>query len=81
MATTTDFSGTYDYEAEEANHEFDYLFDPENDYTEEELLDRVEKLQAHWLKVLGADSFKDFAAQWNARCNAAGLRLGFYMIG
>ena len=80
MALTTDFSGTYDYEAGEANNEFDYLMEIEADYTIEEMQAKVEKLQIHWLKVLGADGFRDFSAAWNQRCNDAGLSLGYYMI-
>ena len=80
MALTTDFSGTYDYEAGEANQEFDYLMEIEADYTIEEMQEKVERLQVHWLKVLGADGFRDFSAAWNQRCNDAGLSLGYYMI-
>lgn len=80
MAKTTDFSGTYDYEAGEANQEFDYLMEIEADYTIEEMQAKIEKLQVHWLKVLGADGFRDFSEAWNQRCNDAGLSLGYYMI-
>lgn len=80
MALTTDFSGTYDYEAGEANQEFDYLMEIEADYTIEEMQEKVERLQVHWLKVLGADGFRDFSLAWNRRCNDAGLPLGYYMI-
>ncbi len=80
MALTVDYSGTYDYEAEEANQEFDYLMECEADYTMEEMQAKVEKLQVYWLKVLGADGFKDFAIAWNQRCNDKGLSLGYYMI-
>ena len=80
MAMTTDFSGTYDYEAEEARSEFDFLMDGAEDYTTEELHARVEKLSAHWKKVLDADGFRDFMLAWNTCCNDAKLGLGFYII-
>ena len=80
MALTTDFTGKYDYEAGEANQEFDYLMEFESDYTMDEMQAKVKKLQIHWLRVLGADGFQDFAKAWNQRCNDAGLTLGYYMI-
>lgn len=80
MALTTDFSGTYDYEASEANGEFDYLMEIEADYTKEEMQVKIEKLQIHWIKVLGSYGFLDFSLAWNQRCNDAGLSLGYYMI-
>lgn len=81
MALTTDFSGSYDYEAEEARSEFANMIEDRGDYTDDELQARVERIAKHWRKVLDTDSgFRDFSLAWNECCNAAGLSLGFYII-
>ena len=80
MAMTTDFTGAYDYEKEEANSEFNYFMELQLDYTIEEMMPKIEKLQAHWEKVLTPESMSEFKLHWNTRCNDAGLSLGFYMV-
>ena len=80
MALTTDCTGTYDYEASEAQSEFDYLMELNLDYTPEEMADKVIKLRAHWLKCLGADGYRDFSAAWNNLCTANNLPDMYLMI-
>lgn len=80
MAMTTDFTGTYNYEADEACEEFANLIADRGDYTDDELQARVERIAKHWRKVLDADGFSDFMLEWNTCCNDAGLSLGFYII-
>ena len=59
---TTDFSGTYDYEREEAEHAAQYILDDLNDgyITPDEFQDRLAKERQHWKKCL-PDTFDD----WN----------------
>lgn len=52
---TSDFSGTYDYPAEEAVAEAFFWRDAHSDYTADELNTQAEKLRAHWTKAFGDD--------------------------
>ena len=64
---TTDFTGTYDYEKEEAQYAAQYLLDLLNDadITPEELPEKINKELAHWKKCL-PDTFDEFAQHFNA---------------
>ena len=64
---TTDFSGTYDYEREEAEHAADSILeDLACGYiTPDELPDRMNRELAHWNKCL-PDTFDDFLRHFNA---------------
>jgi hypothetical protein len=59
---TTDFTGTYDYEMEEAHHAAQYIIE---DYTDgyiessDELHRRINKERMHWKKCL-PETFEDF---------------------
>jgi hypothetical protein len=65
---TTDFSGTYDYEKEEAEHEAEYIIECINDDGDEYAKGRIEKLRIHWQKVLDTkESFDDFCKHFNAK--------------
>lgn len=81
MAMTTDFTGSYDYEADEAREEFANLIADRGDYTDDELQARVEHIKKHWRKVLDTEyGFRDFMLAWNTCCNDEKLSLGFYII-
>jgi len=58
---TTDFTGTYDYEREEAKHAASYILDDVYDgyINPEELPFTLEKERQHWKKHL-PDTFEDF---------------------
>lgn len=64
---TTDFSGTYDYEKEEAIHAAGFILeDLACGYiTPEELPDRVNKELAHWKKCI-PETFDDFLRHFTA---------------
>ncbi len=64
---TTDFSGTYDYEREEAEHAADSILeDLACGYiTPDELPDRMNRELAHWKKCI-PDTFDDFLRHFNA---------------
>jgi hypothetical protein len=64
---TTDFTGTYDYEAEEAKNAANYILDDlANGYIEPgDLLLRMLKELAHWREVL-PDTFDDFNKHFRA---------------
>ena len=74
---TTDISGTYDYEREEAEHEAEYICE----YIEEaqgdegelaRIVARIEKTGAHWNRALGGgESFADFVRHFNAKMPSA----------
>lgn len=68
---TTDFTGTYDYEKEEAEHAARYILDELNDayITPEELGARIHKELAHWKKCI-PDTFEDFERHFNAFIDA-----------
>lgn len=59
---TTDFSGTYDYEREEARAETDFFKSIE---TETERQSYVARLAKHWHRVLCAEGYADFRDEWN----------------
>ncbi len=58
---TTDFSGTYDYEKEEAKHAANYILEDLYDgyLTLEELPERILKERTHWKKCI-PETFDDF---------------------
>ncbi len=58
---TTDFSGTYDYEKEEAIHAAAYILEDLYDgyLTFEELPERIQKERTHWKKCI-PETFDDF---------------------
>lgn len=68
---TTDFTGTYDYEQEEALHAAGYLLDDlACGYCNPKDFDiRVTKEQAHWRKCL-PDTFDDFNGHFMAAIKA-----------
>ena len=65
---TTDFTGTYDYEKEEAEHAADFILDDLYDgyITPEELPARLLKELTHWKKCI-PDTFEEFEKHFNAR--------------
>ncbi len=66
---TTDFTGTYDYEKEEALHEAGYLIEclQEGYFERDKLPEKAERIRAHWQKVLpSAESFADWDAHFTA---------------
>lgn len=73
---TTDFSGTYDYPAEEARlvaESFRMYWDECGvcEYTQDEIAQKIIKERAHWVKVFGTDEqgqadLKRFAEVFNA---------------
>lgn len=67
MALVTDFSGTYDYEREEARQEAEAFIMYADEYTDEENATRVAKLRAHWGHVLTPEGLADFIDEFNAR--------------
>ena len=58
---TTDFTGTYDYEQEEAKHAASYILNElyDGEITPEQLPLKLEKERQHWKKHL-PDTFEDF---------------------
>lgn len=64
---TTDFSGTYDYEKEEAQHAAQFLLDDIYDglLSHEELPAKIEKERQHWKKCL-PDTFDDWDRHFTA---------------
>lgn len=70
---TTDFTGTYDYEKQEALHEAGYLIEclQEGDFTTDELPAKAEHIRAHWRKAFSnSESFADFNAHFTSAINA-----------
>jgi hypothetical protein len=77
---TTDKTGTYDYEREEAIMAADYILESLHDgyITPETLPETLLKERVHWKKYL-PDTFEDFDKHFNARIIAglpAALKLG-----
>jgi len=76
---TTDFTGKYDYEKEEAEHASQYILDDLQDgyLTFDELPERIMKERLHWKKCL-PETFNNFdsyflkAIELGLRCNHAG---------
>ena len=66
---TTDFTGEYDYEKEEAYNEADYLIENfiEGVYSEISFQNAIRKVMEHWKIVLDNDSYEDFVSHFNAR--------------
>ena len=58
---TTDFTGTYDYEQEEAKHAASYILNElyDGEITPEQLPLKLEKERQHWKKHL-PDTFEEF---------------------
>lgn len=77
---TTDFSGTYDYEEEEANSEFDWFLERALGWDNEQQEGFVEKTQSFWKKALEPEGYIDFCKQWNKRAGENGFRLGLFMV-
>jgi hypothetical protein len=70
---TTDFTGTYDYEKEEALCEANYLIEQVEDgsLTIDQLPLKIERARIHWRKYLNnSESFADFDAHFTATLNA-----------
>lgn len=68
---TTDFSGTYDYEKEEAEAVAGGLLEDLRGgyYTADQFANACQKEAAHWQRALGgkdSESYKDFARHFNA---------------
>lgn len=76
MSTQTkDFTGSYDWPAEEAALEADSFAEYMSEYTLEQQYEQIAKLRAHWLKVFGADAQ---GAEDMARfCAAFNQKIGF----
>ena len=77
---TSDFSGTYDYEKEEANYCATTLLNDFNDgyYTKEQLQGVIDHERAHWMKVLNGTEggLSDFVAEFNRIITpATGLKM------
>lgn len=74
---TSDFTGTYDYEKEEAEHEAEYIRECIDEAQGDEaeisrILARIVKLGAHWNRALGGgESFADFVRHFNAKMPSA----------
>jgi phosphoenolpyruvate carboxylase len=74
---TKDFTGEYDYEREEAEHEAEYIREcieeAENNEIEiARIVARIEKLGAHWNRALcGGESFADFVRHFNSAMPSA----------
>jgi hypothetical protein len=68
---TTDFTGTYDYEKEEALHAANYILESLHDgeISPGNLPATLLKERQHWKKHL-PDTFEDFDKHFNARINA-----------
>lgn len=64
---TSDFSGTYDYEKEEAQHAAQFLLDDIFDgyLSHEEVPAKIEKERQHWKKCL-PDTFEDWDRHFTA---------------
>lgn len=74
---TTDFTGTYDYEKEEALHEANYLLEclQENYFTADELPERIERTRNHWRKALNdSESFSAWDGYFLAAIEVLGVR-------
>jgi hypothetical protein len=70
---TTDFTGTYDYEKEEALCEANYLIEQVKDGSLllVQLPLEIERARIHWRKSLNnPESFADFDAHFTATLNA-----------
>jgi hypothetical protein len=70
---TTDFTGTYDYEKEEALCEANYLIEQVEDgsLSLAQLPLEIESARIHWRKSLNnPESFADFDAHFTATLNA-----------
>lgn len=65
MALVTDFSGTYDYEREEARNEAEHFLAYADEYTDEENATRIKNLRDHWKHVLTAEGMADFVDEFN----------------
>ena len=69
MAQVTDFTGTYDYEREEARHVASgYREDMQEGYyrSVDEYHQALIKERAHWAKCLNDAGMKDFADEFNS---------------
>ena len=68
---TTDFTGTYDYEQDEALHAANYILESLHDgeITPGKLPAALLKERQHWKKHL-PNTFEDFDKHFNARINA-----------
>jgi len=70
---TTDCTGTYDYEREEAESEAEYICEDISEAEGSEIeitriVARIEKLGVHWNRALGGgESFADFVRWFNAK--------------
>lgn len=78
---TTDFTGTYDYPATEAELVVKSFLEYWPDYTNDEIIQRVIKERDHWLKVFGNDEqgkadMKRFCQVFN---DTIGAKLDFFM--
>lgn len=69
MAQVTDFTGTYDYEREEAKAVAESMLESwlEGYYTPDQYHQAVIKERAHWAKCLDEQGMKDFADEFNKR--------------
>jgi hypothetical protein len=68
---TTDFTGTYDYEQEEAVNAANFILEClyDGDISPCTLPEKLLKERQHWKKHL-PDTFEDFDKHFNARINA-----------
>ena len=68
MAMPSDFTGSCDYEKEEADNEYSEFIRYLDEYSDKENKERVEKLAIYWQKVL-PETFDDFKEHWNLLAN------------
>lgn len=61
---TTDFSGSYDYEREEASDAAAYFLGLLDDMSDEEARAYVMRESSHWRHVLDPDGYMDFMDEW-----------------
>ena len=67
---TTDFTGTYDYEKEEAEHAARYILDSvyDGDLTADDLPETLLKERTHWKKCI-PETFEDWDAHFTRAIN------------
>ena len=77
---TSDFTGAYDYEREEAINSFEHFMLYRSEYTDKEQCEEVEKEQVYWQKILEPEGFEDFCRAWNECAMREKLGLHLCMV-
>ena len=72
---TTDFSGTYDYEREEAKAVATRIIEDLNEgyYNMDQFHQAVIKERAHWSRILSDEGMKDFTDEFNKIIGHTGI--------